>query len=160
MIQAKMTIALEVSQTSQSPATAGSLAYETSDIDHWGGGQGSGQVDANYRAALSLLASGTTTLNVLAAGGLLDAFGNTLDLDELKGLVVKCLTGSISITGVASGLTCFTGVDEGIKLGAGQTFAINFGAAGLAVGAAGSIKISETSTTLPATYEIALVGAE
>jgi hypothetical protein len=123
-------------------------------------GQASGEVDQAYRVLGTLAASGTVTYNLLAAGALEDAFGNVVDLDEIKGMVITCLTGAIAVTGVASGLTCFTGTDEGIKLAAGQTMALNFGAAGLSLSTNASIKVAETSTTLGATFELLLVGAE
>lgn len=159
-VEASMSLGLRISQTSQSPASGGSITYETADNDTWASGQGSGEVDQPFRVLGTLTASATVTYNLLAAGALEDAFGNVVDLDEVKGIVVKCLTGNIAVTGTTNGLACFTGTDEGVKLGPTQSFGFNFGAAGLSVGSNGSIKIAETSTTLGATFELSLVGAE
>ena len=73
-------------------------------------GQGSGQADRAYFASRSLSASATHTYNVLAAGSLTDLLGQAIDLDEIKGLAVECLTGAIKVVGGASNaLAAFTG---------------------------------------------------
>ena len=159
-VEASATIRLRSSQTYPSPATEGGIAYDVNVADSWSSGNASGEVDRPFRVLGTLVASGTVTYNLLAAGALKDALNNTVDIDELKFLVVRCLTGNIAVTGVSSGLACFTGTDQGVKLAAGHAFAISFGAAGLAIGSNGSIKVAETSTTLGATFELALVGAE
>jgi hypothetical protein len=145
-----------------SPVEGGKLQHRTpsADTQRWAAGTGSGQVNRSYKVAGTLIASGTVNYNFLAAGALKDANGVTIDLDEVKALVVECVTGAIAVTGVASGLACFTGTDEGVKLAAGQILAMSFGAAGLAVGAAGTIKIAETSTSAGATFLLHLIGAE
>jgi hypothetical protein len=160
-VEATLTIGLRVSQTSQSPASGGGIYYETTDTDTWSSGQASGEVDQAYRVLGTLAASGTVTYNLLAAGALEDAFGNVVDLDELKGFVVKCLTGAIKVTRAsANGVPCFTSADEGAVLAAGHTFGFNFGPGGLALGSTASLTVTETSTTLGATFELLLVGAE
>lgn len=159
-VQASMTIAIDAQQTYAAPATSGDIGYSTAVTEHWSAGQASGEVDRPFRKVGSLAASASDTLNFLAAGALEDALGNTVDLDEIKGFVIKCTSGSIAVTGLVAGLACFTGTDEGIKLTSGQSFGINFGAGGLSTAGAGSIKITETSTTLTAGYELTAVGAE
>lgn len=158
--EATMTLGLRISQSYVAPATGGGEVFEAVDNDTWGSGSGSGYVDQGYRVVGSLAASGTVTYNLLAAGSLVGTDGTTVDLDEVMGIVVRCLTGSIAVTGVASGLGCFTGADEGIKLSAGQSMALNFGASGLAVGANGSIKVTEPTTSAAATFDLTIVGAE
>lgn len=139
----------------------GTATEKLETVTRWTDGTGSGQIGRVYHATGSLTASGTATLNLLAAGALKDRFNTTVDLDELKGIMIKCLTGQFSVAAAAAnGLTCFTGASEGVKLAAGHTLAVDFGAAGLAIGSTGSLTLTETSTSAGATYEIILTGAE
>jgi hypothetical protein len=124
-------------------------------------GQGSGQADCVYHELHSFAASGTVTLNTLAAGALKDRFNSTVDLDELKILVVVCLTGSIEVVGAASNpMGCFTASSEGVKLTAGQAHILLLGATGLAVTSNSQFTITETTTTLTASAEVMLIGAK
>jgi len=123
-------------------------------------GQGSGQADRAYFASRSLSASATHTYNVLAAGSLTDLLGQAIDLDEIKGLCVECLTGAIKVVGGASNaLGAFTGSGDGLLLTAGQSMGVEFGAAGLAVGSNGTFEVTETSGSAGATYKILFLGA-
>lgn len=123
-------------------------------------GQGSGQADRAYFASRSLSASATHTYNVLAAGSLTDLLGQSIDLDEIKGLAVECLTGAIKVVGGASNaLGAFTGAGDGLLLTAGQSMAVEFGGAGLAVGSNGTFEVTETSGSAGATYKILFLGA-
>lgn len=123
-------------------------------------GQGSGQADRAYFASRSLSASATHTYNVLAAGSLTDLLGQAIDLDEIKGLCVECLTGAIKVVGGASNaLAAFTAAGDGLLLTAGQSMAVEWGAAGLAVGSNGTFEVTETSGSAGATYKILLIGA-
>lgn len=123
-------------------------------------GQGSGQADRAYFASRSLSASATHTYNVLAAGSLTDLLGQAIDLDEIKGLAVECLTGAIKVVGGASNaLAAFTGSGDGLLLTAGQSMGVEFGAAGLAVGSNGTFEVTETSGAAGATYKILFLGA-
>lgn len=123
-------------------------------------GQGSGQADRAYFASRTLSASATHTYNVLAAGSLTDLLGQAIDLDEIKGLSVECLTGAIKVVGGASNaLAAFTGAGDGLLLTAGQSMAVEWGAAGLAVGSNGTFEVTETSGSAAATYKILFIGA-
>ncbi len=123
-------------------------------------GQGSGQADRAYFASRTLSASATHTYNVLAAGSLTDLLGQSIDLDEIKGLCVECLTGAIKVVGGAlNALGAFTGAGDGLLLTAGQSMAVGFGGAGLAVGSNGTFEVTETSGSAGATYKILFVGA-
>jgi len=123
-------------------------------------GQGSGQADRAYFASRSLSASATHTYNVLAAGSLTDLLGQSIDLDEIKGLSVECLTGAIKVVGGASNsLAAFTGAGDGLLLTAGQSMAVGWGAAGLTVGSNGTFEVTETSGSGAATYKILFIGA-
>lgn len=123
-------------------------------------GQGSGQADRAYFASRSLSSSATHTYNVLAAGSLTDLLGQSIDLDEIKGLCIECLTGAIKVVGGASNaLAAFTAAGDGLLLAAGHSMAVEFGAAGLAVGSNGTFEVTETSGTAGATYKILFLGA-
>jgi hypothetical protein len=122
-------------------------------------GQGSGQADRAYFASRSLTSGQTHTYNVLAAGSLTDMLGQAVDLDEVKGIVVECLTGAIKVVGGASnGLAAFTGAGDGIALSAGQTIGLEFAAAGVTVGSNGTFEVTETASST-ATYKILIIGA-
>ncbi len=124
-------------------------------------GTGSGQADRVYRKSGTLAASATDTINLLAAGSLTDALGQAIDLDELKQLVVKCVTGSIKVVRPSSnGLTFFVAANDGINLSAGQTNATDFGAGGLALSTNATFEITDTAGGSGSTYELYLVGAQ
>ena len=143
-----------------SPNTGSVLAQITSDLQLTPG-SGSGKADQVYRVNGSLSSSGADTYNVLAAGALKTPLNETVDLDEVKAIVVKCLTGTVNVEAAASnGLACFTGAGEGVKLAAGQTLALSLGAAGTAVGTAGSLTVAEAgSPAAAATYELLIIGS-
>lgn len=123
-------------------------------------GQGSGQADRAYFASRTLSASATHTYNVLAAGSLTDLLGQAIDLDEIKGICIECLTGAIKVVGGASNaMAAFTGAGDGLLLAAGHSMAVEFGAAGLAVGSNGTFEVTETSGSAGATYKILFLGA-
>ena len=52
-----------------------------------------------------------------------------------------------------------TGAGDGFLLTAGQSMAVEFGAAGLAVGSNGTFEVTETSGSAGATYKILFLGA-
>lgn len=127
--------------------------------EFWTDGRGSKQIDRIYRADVSLGLGGSTSYNLLAAGGLLDINNRTIDLDELKVLFIYCLTGTIAFTAPAADfLPCFGATGDKIKLSAGQYLALCFGAGGLSLGTSGKFDIVEPGTAA-ATYSIAIAGA-
>lgn len=155
-------LSFELLATVDPPAPAtGPITERLALTRRWTNGQGSGMVDRTYHATGTLTASGTVTLNLLAAGALKDRFNNTVDLDELKAIAVTCTSGAIKVIRAASnGVAMFTAAGEGAPLATDHGFAFTFGAAGLSLGSNASITITETSGTAGATYEIILTGAE
>jgi hypothetical protein len=137
----------------------------TYSVRNWSDGQASGQIDAVYRRVQSSLASSTTdTYDVLAAGGLQTPSGSVIDLDELKGLVIKCTAGEVKLVATAAnGLGCFTAASEGLQLKAAgglRAVALDFGPDGLDVTTASQFAITETSGAASAGYELSFIGAE
>ncbi len=97
-------------------------------------GTGSGQVDRVYQVDGTLGAGATDDYDLLAAGSLTDVYGQAIDADELKAIVIKCNTGEVSFQGNASNqLSLFTSASQGIVLGAGATAGFDLGAAGIDV---------------------------
>jgi hypothetical protein len=122
-------------------------------------GSGSGKADQCYRVDATMASGETDTYNLLAAGALKTPLNETVDLDEVKGIVVTCNTGSVKVCGSASNsLTCFSGDGGGIVLTAGQSLALDLGAGGTAVGSAGSFDVREAAAAA-ATYSLLVIGA-
>ena len=126
----------------------------------WRQGTGSGEVDRVYLETNTLPADGAKSYNLANGGGLLDVLGQSIDADELKGWVIKCTDGEIAIHGHASAsLPFFEDQNHGVKLWAGQTLAVDFGAAGLDVTTGKHFEISERASA-PATYTLWLIVAQ
>lgn len=142
------------------PNTGSILAAVTADLQLTPG-TGSGKADQAYRVDGSLSSSGSATYNVLAAGSLTTPLGEAVDMDEVKAIIVKVLTGTVNVEAAASnGLACFTGAGEGVKLSAGQWVALGLGAGGVGVGTAGSLTVAEAgSPAAAATYELLIIGS-
>lgn len=158
--EARLVDTLSVFVPAPSPATSG-IPMELADDATWTAGQGSGLIDRTLRKDITLTASGTETINVLAAGAQEDIFGRTVDLDAVKAIKIQCITGAISVTGAASNpLALFTGSGDGFKLTAGQSVTFNLGPTGTLVGSAGSFTFTETSTSAGATAKLLLCGEE
>ena len=116
--------------------------------ERWSTGTGSGEIDRILMRTRAITASATQSYNLLAAGSLTDALGQAIDADELKGLVVECVTGAIAIEAPAAAfLPIFADASGSILLSAGHYFAMSFGAAGLDVTAGASFDITDTSGT-------------
>lgn len=100
----------------------------------WRNGTGSGQVDRVWLQNGTLAAGATDSYDLLAAGSLTDVLGQAIDADELKGLVIRCATGQITLEAPgANGLGLFKAAGDGVTLSAGHTLAVDFGGAGLDV---------------------------
>lgn len=131
--------------------------------EFWTEGRGSKNVDRVWRNAgdsVTLGFGATDSYNLLAAGGLLDILGDTVDLDELKGIEITCLTGAIAFKAPAADfLPCFGAAGDLIKLAAGHTIGISFGAGGLSLSTSGKFDIIETSGAASATYCLEFIGA-
>lgn len=148
---------------SADPGAGGTLTMEVNNGTggrRWSQGTGSGQVDRPYMRTRSMTSGQTHSYNLLAAGSLTDALGQTIDGDELKGLVLKCLTGTIAMEAPASAfLGIFSDATDLINLSAGQAVAFDFGATGLDITSAASFDIVEKAAST-ATYELWLVLAQ
>lgn len=152
-----------VPDSSTDPGATGTVRLDVANTTggrRWTDGQASGQVDRVYRRVRSLTASQTHSYNLLAAGGLTDALGQAIDADELKGLVLRCTSGSIALEAPAAAfLPVFADATDLVKLSEGQTLAFDFGAAGLDVTSAASFDIVEQAASTAA-YELWLVLAQ
>lgn len=114
----------------------------------WRQGTGSGQVDRVYLEANTLSSGASKVYNLTAAGGLTDVLGQAIDADELKGLVIRCAVGQVTVDGSASQtLPFFEDNNHGVVLSAGHTMAVDFGAAGLDVTTAANLRVTETAAT-------------
>lgn len=130
----------------------------------WTNGTSSGNANTVYYRDRDALGAGATdSYNFLAAGALTDVFGATVDLDELKVLVVVCDSGQIAIEAPAANfLGIFSDATDLINMkasGGANCVAFDFGAAGLDVTANASIDIIEKSGATTADYRILAIGA-
>ena len=127
----------------------------------WTQGTASGQVGKVYRKNGSLSAGATDSFNLLAAGALEDVYGQTIDADELKGLVIKVTSGAVTLNAPAADfLPIFADASDLIKLQNGTTMAFDWGAGGLSLGTSAKFDLTETTGAATATYELWLVVAE
>ena len=126
----------------------------------WTDGTGSGQVDRAYRVTGSLGSGATNSYNLLAAGALLDVFGQAIDGDELKGMVIKVTSGTIALEAPAANfLGIFADATDLINLANGMTIAFDFGSTGLDITTNASFDIVEKAAST-ATYELWLILAQ
>lgn len=129
------------------------------DGTRWTQGTGSGQVNQLYVVSGSLASGATNSYNTLAAGALTDIFGTTIDLDELKGLILIPLTGSIRIDAPAANfIGLFADATDLLNVPSGG-LAFDWGAAGLDVTTNSKFDITETTSSATATYLLAFWGA-
>lgn len=126
-------------------------------------GQGASQADRVYHKLGTLAAAATDSYNTLAAGSLLDSQGQAIDLDELKMISVKCLTGAIKIDAPAANAMGFFGTaTDFVPLRAGQTWGLDLvgtDGLGLDVTVNSKFDIVDTFGGTGSTYEIEFVGA-
>jgi len=145
------------------PGAGGSVSLDLNNSPggtRWTDGQASGEVDRVYRRVRTMTSGETQSYDLLAAGGLTDVLGRTIDADELKGLVLKCTSGSIALEAPASAfLPIFSDASDLILLAAGQTLAMDFGAAGLDVTSGSKFDIIEKAASTAA-YELWLCVAQ
>ena len=127
--------------------------------ESWTYGTGSGKVNQIHVDEVSVGSGATKNYNTLAAGAHLDVFGNTIDLDELKGLIIVPLTGSIRIDAPAANiLAIFSDATDVINLASAGVFCMTWGAAGIDVTTNSTFDITETTSAAVATYLIAFWG--
>lgn len=125
----------------------------------WTDGQASGMVDRVYQADETLTSGQTVTYDALAAGSLKDVQGRAIDLDELKAFTLVCNTGAIKMVAPASNfLPLFGAAGDFLALSAGQTVALDFGAAGMSLGTSGKFNVVENAGGA-ATYSIMFAGS-
>jgi hypothetical protein len=156
-----------IEATSTPAANAGksgprlSLLENATGGTYWTSGNASGQADTIYNPGLKTLAAAATdSYNTLAAGALTDIEGATVDLDELKCIVVRCVSGAIKIDAPAANYMGFFGTaTDYVPLGAGQTWAMDFGPGGLNVTVNSKFDIVDTNGGSGSTYYIEMVGA-
>jgi|TARA_Y100000034_G_scaffold119215_1_gene160755 hypothetical protein len=99
----------------------------------WTDGGGSGQIEQAFEQNYTIGAAATQAFNTLAAGALTDLAGDTVDLDELKYLVIKVNTGTVELTAPgANFIGLFKAAADALVLPVG-TYAFDLGAAGIDV---------------------------
>lgn len=126
----------------------------------WTDGQSSGQIDRIYRADGAVAAAATASYNVLTAGALTDLLGTLINLQKLKAFELYCISGAVRwVAPAANALALFGAATHSVALSAGQTLAIDFGAAGLSVGANGKFDVTDTAGGAGSTYSIMFVGS-
>lgn len=126
----------------------------------WTDGTGSGQVDRVYKRVRTMTSGETQSYDLLAAGSLTDALARAIDADELKGLVIKCTSGSIALEAPATGfIPIFSDATDLLLLSAGHTVAFEFGAAGVDVTSASKFDIVEKAASTAA-YTLWLIVAQ
>ena len=124
-------------------------------------GTGSGNADRVYHKSGTLAAAATDSYNTLAAGSLVDYLNQAIDLDELKGLGVKCLTGSIKLEAPATGfIGIFTDATDLLNIPLGCTVLFDFGATGLDVTTNSKFDITDLAGGSGSTYELIFWGAQ
>jgi hypothetical protein len=139
----------------------GPIKADTVQSDRWVQGTASGQVDRPYKRVRSIGAGSTDSYNTLAAGALRDIDGQIIDLDEMKALVLRCLTGSIRLVASAgTPIDLFAAAGDGLNISAGHAIAVSFGAEGLDVTVNSLFEITETTGAATASYELSFVGAQ
>jgi len=158
-LAAELTINARTTLYGSDPITEGTAGDRLS-TRRWTQGIASGNVDRRYLVDGTLAGSATDSYNLLAAGSLTDDYGQAIDADELKGLVLKCVTGQITFLAPgANQLGCFNAAADGIILAAGQTMALDFGAGGLDV-TVNSLFDVDDSGGAGSTYELWLIVAQ
>lgn len=140
---------------------AGAIVDNMQTTTRWTNGTGSGQADRQYHRTRTLAAAASHNYDTLAAGSLTDSLGQSIDLDELKGVKIKCTSGSIKVVGGAGTPAGFlTAAAEGFQLAAGHEVGFNFGAAGLGVTTNSKFDITDTAGGSGSAYEITFFGAQ
>lgn len=119
------------------PANPDPVSLELENVSggrRWSDGTGTDQVDRIYKVDGVVGAGATVSYDLLAAGALKDIFGQAIDADELKALVIRCETGEIEFRGpAANGISLFTAASEGIKLAPTHVAAFDLGSDGIEV---------------------------
>lgn len=128
--------------------------------ERWTEGQASGNVDRVYRRSATLAAAATHSYNTLAAGSLKDPLQQAIDLDELKGFVLKCTSGAIKLVATAgTPIGLFGAAGDLINIPAGGCFAFSWGATGLNVATNALFEITDTAGGAGSVYELMFIGA-
>jgi hypothetical protein len=130
----------------------------------WTTGTGTGKIGAAYRRLRTVASGATDSYDLLAAGSLVSPLGESIDLDELKGLALRVTSGSVKFQKpVSNGLGLFTTNNHGLLLSATaglRAIVLDLGPDGLDVTVNSKFDIVEATGAATATYELALIGAE
>lgn len=163
VLEVSATVKVVASLTATSPH-AGAVIEEF--VNNTGGrqwvqGTASGAADRVFRKSGTLIAAATDSYNTLAAGALLDVYAQAIDLDELKGIGVRCVTGSIKIEAPAANfISIFTDATDLLNIALGATFFMDFGAAGIDVTTNAKFDITDLAGGAGSTYELIFWGAQ
>tara|TARA_R110002110_G_scaffold385407_1_gene597004 strand:- start:550 stop:1047 length:498 start_codon:yes stop_codon:yes gene_type:complete len=159
---ARLTIDVAADMTPDAPLTGpirGNL-NNGSKGQVWTNGTGAGQISQVYRATHTIGAGATVNFDTLAAGALLDIAGDTVNLDELKYIAVKVTSGAVEVLAPgANFLGLFKAAANAVPLVAGDTWAINKGAAGLDVTTNSKFDITDTAGGAGSVVEVSFGGA-
>ena len=159
---AQLIISLQGAQAPAAPVNGGldRSVNNGSGGARWTNGPASGQINRVYQTDGTLAAAATDSYNVITAGALKDLLGATLNLVQLKGLVLTCLTGSIKLMAPAANfLSVFEAASHGVNLTAGQTIGFDLGALGITVSTNGKFDITDTFGGAGSTYSLELIGS-
>ncbi len=128
-------------------------------------GAGANQINTFWQDQRTIVASGTDDIDF--AGGIADAFGNTLTLTKWKGLFIYAAaanTNNVLIGGDAAALVGWVGnANDVISVQPGGMFClVNPNSAGYVVTGttADILQIANSSSGTPVTYDIILFGCE
>ena len=160
-------LAEETLDASVDPGTSGTLPVEIANVTggrRWSTGTGSGKIGRSYKRVRTVGSGVTDSYDLLAAGSLTTPAGAAIDLDELKGVVIRVTSGQVQLAAPAANfLTIFADASGAINMGAVaglRAIALDFGPDGLDVSVNSKFDVIETSGAATATYEIEFVGAE
>ncbi len=160
---ATLVSSLRVQQTG--PADHGGSTYKIDEVltKSFGAGTGAGQIDRVFGDARTLSASATENLDL--AGGITDAFGQTITFAKVRGLLISADAGNtndVVVGGAASNAFVgpFADASDKIKIAPGASVLITAPAAGWTVtaGTGDILLVANGGSGTSVTYKIAIVG--
>lgn len=166
-----MTTSLSATVTVQVAATYKNLLDLSTPVDSLAAkakvalanGSGDGSANLLFHDQRTLAASGSENLDL--AGSLVDSFGNTLTMVELRGLIIVAADGNtnnVRLTRPASnGVPLFLAASDGIDIPPGGLFAWACGADGKVTITAGTgdlLTVANSSSGTSVTYDVYILG--
>ncbi|RLL66990.1 hypothetical protein [Streptomyces sp. Z26] len=145
--------------------TTGRAPLQVRRAVQYGSGTGAGKADRVFSDRRTLAASASEDLDL--AGVLLDAFGATITLARIKGLIVSAAAGNTNnvVIGAASSNPWATllGATHTLTLRPGATLALMVGEAdatayAVTAGTADLLKVANSGSGTPVSYDVVLIG--